>query len=281
MAQTTPDGQPRRGLRDRIQATSAAGEEPVRRQWVRVHGQWIFTRFVDEAGPGAPVIVLVHGLGMSALTYVPLMKALAPHAQVWAPDLPGFGRSSKPDQALGLDGLADALRGWVDELGVEPDCYLGHSLGAQIISELALTEPGRVPRAVSVGPTRDPAARTLAHQAWRMVKDLPGEPFALMPLAVRDYLSATPGRMLQTMRDAMATPVRSRKVRLRHPVLVVRGTKDPVVPTEWARELVDLLPRGELVEIDGAPHGATFSHPEEVARVALDFIDRTRPASSS
>lgn len=265
---------PRRSLRDRIQATPERRELPIQRSWIRVDGRWIFTRRTEVAAPGSPVIVLVHGLGMSALSYVPLMKVLAPHAFVYAPDLPGFGRSDKPERALSIAQLAEALYGWLSVAGVEPDCYLGHSLGAQIVTELALSTPGSVPAEVAVGPTRDPAARTLAHQATRMAKDLPGEPFGLVPLAMRDYLSATPGRMLQTMRDAMRKPIRARRRRIQHPVLVIRGTRDPLVPRPWALELVRLMPRGELAEIAGAPHGTTFSHPGEVARLTLDFLDR-------
>lgn len=283
-ADRASSGPSSRPLRDRVQATSERRESPVQRSWVWADGRWVFTRRVTiapggDSGSGrVPVIVLVHGLGMSALTYVPLMKVLAPHAQVWAPDLPGFGRSDKPDHALSLAELAEALQHWVTAAGIQPDCYLGHSLGAQVVNQLALSRPGAVPAAISVGPTRDPAARTLAHQAWRMVRDLPGEPFGLVPLAVRDYLSATPARMVQTMRDAMTLPVHERMRRLTHPILVVRGTRDPVVPHDWVRELVDLLPRGELAEIEGAPHGATFSHPGEMARLILDFLWRTRPS---
>lgn len=265
---------PGRSFRDRVQATPERAELPVQRSWVQIEGRWIFTRQVTIAD--APTIVLVHGLGMSALTYVPLMKRLAPYARVLAPDLPGFGRSSKPERALPLADLAQSLQRWVEVVEIEPDCFLGHSLGAQIVTELALSFPGAVRAEVAVGPTRDPGARTLSHQAWRMVKNLPYEPLGIVPLAVRDYLSATPDRMLQTMRDAMRKPTRARRARLQHPVLMIRGTRDALVPEDWAQELVSRMPRGELAEIDGAPHGTPFSHPGEVARLTLDFVERVR-----
>lgn len=246
-----------------------------------VDGLDVFTRRIDVAGPGAPVIVLVHGLGMSGLTFVPLLRELAPHAQAWAPDLPGFGASDKPAHALQLEELAGALNGWLDQTGLEPDCFVGHSLGAQIVAQLALDHPGVVRRAVLVSPTRDPEARTLAAQAWRMAKDVRGEPWALARLAVRDYITATPARMLRTMRDAMDTRVRERARSLDFPVLVVRGERDPVVPVRWSEELVGLLPQGSLAQIEGAPHGSTFTHAAQVAALVLDFVAAGREAEQA
>lgn len=257
--------------RDRVQSTSEESERPVRRRFVEVGGRSLFTRQVPGP-PGTPTIVLVHGLGMSGLTFVPLLRQFAGRAQVWAPDLPGFGRSTKPEHALELDELADALADWVAATGITPDCFLGHSLGAQIVAQLALSRPGAVPAAVLVGPTRDPRAGSLLHQGWRMLKDLPREPLSLARLAVRDYLSATPGRMVRTMHDALDTRVRERARALHLPVLLIRGEHDPVVPPDWAAELCELLPDGRLAEIAGAPHGATYTHPGEVAALTLDFL---------
>lgn len=256
-----------------------AAEHPIDSVTVPVPstgGAGVFTRRAAVSPEGAPVVVLVHGLGMSGVTFVPLIRALSPHAQVWAPDLPGFGRSSKPEHALDLEELAQALREWVEETGLRPDLFLGHSLGAQVIAELELHRPGTVPAAVFVGPTRDPAARTLAHQAWRMVRDAPREPLALARLAVRDYLRATPSRIVRTMRDAMDTRGDERARALDLPVLVVRGSQDPVVPDAFVRQVVAALPQGELAVVPDAPHGAPFTHATEIAELVLDFVRRHR-----
>lgn len=267
--------------RERLQTTSEASEHPVTRSWVHAGDHRIFTRRAcgGEATGGEtadPVIVLVHGLGMSGLTFVPLMQRFAGRAQVWAPDLPGFGRSTAggatAQRALELDELAEALAAWMGAADVRADCLVGHSLGAQIVAQLALTRPELVPRAVLVGPTRDPRVGSLLHQGLRMLKDLPREPFALARLAIRDYLSATPGRMVRTMHDAMDTRVRERARALDLPVLVIRGEHDPIVPADWAVQLRDLLPQGSLIEIPGAPHGSTYTHPGEVAELTLAFI---------
>ncbi len=239
-------------------------------------GVKIFTRRAQVSPAGAPVVVLVHGLGMSGLTFAPLIRELAPDAEVWAPDLPGFGRSSRPHHALDLGELAECLAEWLERTGIRPDAFVGHSLGAQVVAQLELQRPGTVPAAVFVGPTRDPQARTVLHQTWRLARDATREPWALVPLAARDYLTATPARMVRTMRSAMDTRGLERARALDLPVLVIRGERDVVAPEQWGQDLVAALPQGELAQVPGAAHATTFSHPVEVAALVIAHARRHR-----
>lgn len=66
-------------------------------------GNWV--RFL-EAGKG-PTIIFLQGGGVRASTYAPLLKELAKNYRVIAPDLPGFGGSSTPDNIWGLIDYAD------------------------------------------------------------------------------------------------------------------------------------------------------------------------------
>jgi 2-hydroxy-6-oxonona-2,4-dienedioate hydrolase len=54
-------------------------------------------------------VVLVHELVVSARYMIPAMKRLALRHRVYAPDLPGFGKSGKPAHVPGVPGLSDAL----------------------------------------------------------------------------------------------------------------------------------------------------------------------------
>src|SRR5213593_2730802 len=83
---------------------------PVESRWLEVFGLGIHTRV---GGQGAPV-VLVHGYGVSGRYMLPLARSLAPFVSVFAPDLPGYGRSQRPPSPLGVADLAAALAGWLD-----------------------------------------------------------------------------------------------------------------------------------------------------------------------
>ncbi len=56
------------------------------------------------------------------------------------------------------------------------------------------------------------------------------------------------------------------------PVLVVRGTRDRIVPQAWAERAARLLPRGRLAVIPGAAHAVNFSYPREFKAAMLAFL---------
>src|SRR4051812_38870861 len=93
----------------------------------------IFTRVPAWPGSGARAtlpLVLVHGLVVSSRMVEPLPGALARHGfHVLAPDLPGFGESTKPPRPLKLTELADALALWAQASGIARALYVGASFG--------------------------------------------------------------------------------------------------------------------------------------------------------
>ena len=114
-----------------------------------------------EAPSHRPPVVLVHGYGMSSRYMVPLALELAPDFRVYAPDLPGFGRSSKPRKVLDMVELADALAGWMARIGLRRAVMIGNSMGCQVLVEFAVRHEDWVDRLVLQGLTPDPAARTV------------------------------------------------------------------------------------------------------------------------
>ena len=64
--------------------------------------------FERRAGSG-PLLVLVHGYGVSSLYFVRALRALSADFACRAPDLPGYGRSVKPRNALSVVELADVV----------------------------------------------------------------------------------------------------------------------------------------------------------------------------
>src|SRR5262249_30277802 len=88
---------------------------PLASLWLPVNGLRTHARVPTERVPAnRPTVVLVHGLGLSNRYMVPLAQALAPFYRVFAPDLPGFGKSDPPDHVLNVPELADALSAWMD-----------------------------------------------------------------------------------------------------------------------------------------------------------------------
>ena len=255
--------------------TSVGGQNNLlESRWAEVCGRRLHYRAsLKSVNEGLQPVILVHGLGVSSRYMMPTAARLAPLRKVYAPDLPGFGKSERPARALNVAELADALARWMAEVGIPRAVMLGNSIGCQVVVDLALRRPELVERVVLVSPTVDSRARTVFRSFARLLLDVPRERPSLLLIALLDYLQAGLGRTAQTFGYAIQDPIEERLPRLAQPALVVRGGRDPIVPQPWAEEVAALLPAGRLIVIPGAPHGVNHHSPAELAQLVLDFLE--------
>jgi 2-hydroxy-6-oxonona-2,4-dienedioate hydrolase len=240
---------------------------------VRVGGLPIHARVsVDFSPTGSPPVVLVHGIGVASRFMVPITEVLAPYHRIFAPDLPGFGESAKPAHVLNVVELTDALADWTRAIGVGNAAFLGNSFGCQIVVDLAVRYPELVERAVLQGPTMDPQARTAWQQLGRLLRNSRREPLSHGFISAREYPRCGLLRLMKTFRYALEDRIEEKLPHVRVPALVVRGSKDPIVPQRWGEEAVRLLPDGRLAVIPGAPHTVVYDAPLELARVVRPFL---------
>lgn len=246
--------------------------QPVSVQ-TRIGEHTIFSRASTAlAPPGGPCLVLVHGFVVSSRYMVPAMRELAPYCRVHAPDLPGWGESTKPGRALSLTELADVLAHWVQEMGLGRPVFLGNSFGCQVIAELAVRHPDVPSGLILVGPTVDPSARSIFRQAARLALDLPRERPSLWLLELWDLVRMGLPRAVQTVRVMLDDRIEEKLPRIAVPTLILRGSRDPIVPHDWAEEATRLLPQGRLLLVPGAGHAANYSAPGRLAAAILPFI---------
>jgi 2-hydroxy-6-oxonona-2,4-dienedioate hydrolase len=216
--------------------------------------------------------VLVHGLGVSSRYMLPMVRRLAPFGRVWAPDLPGFGRSSNPSRALRLEALTDRLLAWMDEVGIARAVLVGNSVGCQIVAQLAARWPERVQTVVLLGPTMDAGARTRLRQMGRWLAMALREPLSLLLIVALDYLRAGFRRTWRTFLSALADPLEDWLPAIQAPTLVVRGARDRIVSQAWARRIADAVPCGRLVVLPRGAHAVQYDAPDDLLRVLRRFL---------
>lgn len=119
----------------------------VRRVALARHGFSLFLYDTQpDAGGGDTPLLLVHGLGDEADTWRHVLPALAARRRVLAVDLPGFGRSDKPDAPYSVPWYAGVLLDLLDTLAIDRVVLAGHSLGAVTSHWLVLEQPARIDR---------------------------------------------------------------------------------------------------------------------------------------
>ena len=231
----------------------------------------MYQRSALEAPADAPTVVHVHGFGISGTYLERTAVLLAPSYRTFVPDLPGMGRSMRPQPTHDLPGLARAVIHYLDAVGVERATFVGNSLGCPIIVEIASSFPDRIERAVLVSPAGGPNNQPMTRAIRQMMIDAPREPIGLLPIAVGDYLRFGFVQGWSLFQSMIAYPTLERLHNLQVPTLVIGGMRDPLLNVERVH-VFSGLPHVDAVTITGA-HALNFSHPETVAGLIDAFMN--------
>ncbi|KAI0065730.1 alpha/beta hydrolase fold protein [Artomyces pyxidatus] len=104
--------------------------------------------FYRSAGPSsAPVLLLLHGFPSSSFQFRNLIPLLAAKYRVIAPDLPGFGFTSVPDErkyVYTFDSLSNTVEKFLDALSIDKFALYIFDYGAPTAIRLALRSPTRI-----------------------------------------------------------------------------------------------------------------------------------------
>jgi len=114
--------------------------------------------FVHEVTgpPGAPTLMLLHGLGASAaLNWFGAFERLGEHFRVVAPDHRGHGRTPAGREPFTLTGCADDALAVADALGIEHCTAVGYSMGDPIAQLMWQRRPERIDGLVLAATSRD------------------------------------------------------------------------------------------------------------------------------
>lgn len=227
----------------------------------------------EGTGIGPGPFLLIHGIGMGRSVFTDLISHLDDAAPVVAVDLPGYGEASPPVRVLTMERTADLLAAFLEHHIRVPVVAIGHSMGSQIVVELAARHPSLVSHVVLVGPTIDPEARSALRQIWRLARDLIDESPRVIAIGAREYMRAGP-RLLTKFRAMMAHRPERAMPRVTAPTLVVRGEYDLVAPRRWCTRITELIPAAKLTEIPHHGHETMIRDAAPAVARILPFVAR-------
>ncbi|MDD7930032.1 alpha/beta fold hydrolase [Microbacterium sp. NE2TL11] len=239
-----------------------------------------FRSWSSVARPDAPTYVFIHGVGMSHRSYLHLHGGLAGAATVHSLDLPGFAGLPVPRDDVTVTRMGTAIAELIGELSSSPVILGGHSMGAQWVAAAALRRPASVRAVVLMGPVTDDRHRTLSAQARALALDGLLEPPRVNAVVLGDYLRSGLRWFFAQVRHMVAYPIEQRVEELSVPVLVVRGSRDPIAGDDWVHRLAGHAAAGEVLVIPGSAHHVERTDARAVASGITAFLAQrsVRPA---
>ncbi|NEA21714.1 alpha/beta fold hydrolase [Actinomadura bangladeshensis] len=258
---------------------------------------------VHETGdPSREAVLWLHGSGPGATAlsnWERVIGDLSGDLHNIAPDIIGFGDSSHPDPppptAADFTQLrVDTLLGLLDELGVERAHLVGNSMGGIIGLGMALQHPDRIGRIVLMGSGGapvpltedllklityydDPTAEALADLMRAMTHDpsVLGESLEKIAESRMDRIQRPEVRRSHLATFAHNLPglyEPDQLAGLRHPVLVVHGREDRIIPLAAGHYFAEHIPDAQLYVMPNAGHWAQIEQPERFAHVVGAFL---------
>jgi pimeloyl-ACP methyl ester carboxylesterase len=310
-AATRPKAQRRTPIDASVEIAAHPHRPEVQTREILLHGNRVSYRIAGEG----PVILFVHGIAGSSLTWTGAQERLAERFTTIAPDLPGHGVSDKPIGDYSLGNLASTLRDLLVALGHERATVVGHSLGGGVAMQFSYQFPELTERMILVssgGLGRDvnlllraaclPGAdlflsavagplaaagssvgRALGRLGWRPAPDLQEVASGFSSLAD----TATRAAFLHTLRSVVGTTGQRINATNRlylaaeMPTLLLWGENDPIIPAHHARDAHERMPGSRLVTFAGSGHMPHLDQPVRFSDTVLDFIEQTEPAEFS
>ncbi len=257
-----------------------------------------------DRGTGRP-LVLLHGGGASAGTWLPVLDQLAAHRRVIAFDIPGFGKSPvPPDVEFTMEWALDHLAAELSRLGiVEPVDLVGNSMGGLIALDAA--KRGLARSVVGIAPAglwrhhmplvlrsqftiMIAGAGLLRHpEVMTVLRKLPGARKLLLGMAIARpeavewdeimdiirYLHISRPTLESALRYARRGYAFTGGRNLDLPITVAFGTKDHLLRPRGYRLPDELPSHTRWISLPGCGHVPMWDNPDLIARTILEGTD--------
>ncbi len=220
-------------------------------------------------------IILLHGWGQNIEMMKPLGDKLSKNHRITILDLPGFGDSSEPTEALSIYDYSDILEEFVKKLKIKNPTLIGHSFGGRI--SIIYASKNKVDKLVLFGSPCFAKANTesLKVKALKFMKKVPIlnklEDFAKKHIGSTDYKNASP-MMRKILVNTVNEDLGECCKKIECPTLLIWGENDQAVSVEEAKEMEKIMKDAGLVILPNSTHYAYLENLNHVANILRNFL---------
>ena len=247
-----------------------------------------FKAHVLKDGSGPPLLYLHGAVGQKG--WAPFLGTLAEEFTVYAPYLPGYGKSNGLEKLDDVTDLTLYQFELMDALSISKAHIVGHFFGGMIAAEMAALSPSYVDRLVLAAPAgtwrgSDPVADLLALSASELQTELWSSASSSMSLSTADFeanarlkAELAADRMVDlTAAGKFLWPIPDRGLnrrayRIKSPTLVLWGENDRIIPPVYAEDFANLIPQAQISMIPNAGHLLMIERSEVFAATIGEFL---------
>ena len=255
-------------------------------------------------GERRPAIVLLHGLASSVEFWGLNIETLSREHQVYALDVPGFGRSKGPTEPLTANQAVGLLNAFFTRHKLDDVILVGSSMGGGLAIQYALSYPENIKKLVLVASgglgtelplfmrlinlpfplivLPRPGKRVIRQKVGRITHDPGSFPEELIEVIYQQYRSKQAlTYAMKMLRDVsnlrglhphIIEPVMANIHRIDIPVLLIWGKEDRILPIAHVSVVSDKIPKAYVQVIDNCGHLPHIEYPERFNSLVLDFL---------
>lgn len=247
--------------------------------------------YVEQGGPAAPHLLLLHAVGDSWHSFERVLPHLPETVHVVVPSQRGHGGATAPASGYATADFAADVVALMDALDLPTAVLAGGSSGGLVARRVAIEHPGRVSGLALLGSPATPAGNPVVEAWWegtisRLTDPVPEEFVddlleACVALPVPDDFLATMRReslrvpahvWSGTFRGLLDDDTFDRLGRIGCPTRVVWGGQDALLPRDDQERLVAAIPGATLTVYREAGHVPYWEEPRRTARDLADLV---------
>lgn len=229
-------------------------------------------------------VVLVHGLGSSAEGWTLLLSRLSKELLVYAPDMPGFGKTPLVPEGYNIRAHVLYLERFLNAIGHPRVILVGNSLGGWIATRFAVEYPERVEHLYllnSAGLTRenmDPPYASDRASARKILRNILGYSFPLPSFVLDEVVrtSQTPAFKGFIESYDPHEELDSVLAQVLTPTTIIWGIEDRIFPIICAHDLHIGISNSKLVLLPRVGHVPHVQASAKVAHIILEDGGRKR-----
>ncbi len=224
-------------------------------------------------------VVFLHGWGVDSRLWFKLLPLLGDNYDLYFIDLPGFGKSQTPKDAIDLDKYSDLVVDFSKKIGLKKFSLVGHSFGGRIAIKIASKNPGFLDKLVLVDSAgiKNVSLSIKSKQLFAKI---------IKPFFVPSFMQAARQKIYHFIGSEYLdisglSKIFSKVVsenllpelsKIKKRTLLVWGEKDSTTSLKDAFIMKDMISDSKLVILEKSGHFSFLDEPEKFAKAIIDFV---------